>query len=314
MPEGYDLIGDIHGQLKPLEALLHKLGYRRRDGTWKHPRRQVIFLGDFIDRGPYQREVVNLTRTMVKSGHALAVMGNHEFNALAFHTEDPEMPGTWLRRRSNRNIRQHLAFLDAYLADKEHEKELQPTLNWFMELPLFLELEGLRVVHACWDPDAIDVLTPQMRSGNRLTPDLLVAACRKDSPEFEAVETLLKGKELKLPEGESFPDKEGTVRHRMRIRWWEEGEQTYRSIFMGPASAETHIPDDPVPGDHLLTYSHREPPVFLGHYWLEGTPEPLAHNVACLDYSVAKKGGALAAYRWDGEQELSADKFVTVPS
>lgn len=314
MPDGYDLIGDIHGQLEPLEALLRKLGYQQRGRDWRHPSRRVIFLGDFIDRGPFQREVVELARSMVESGNALAVMGNHEFNALAFHTEDPDQPGTWLRRRSDRNIRQHLAFLDAYLSDKAHQKALRPTLDWFMELPVFLELDGLRVVHACWDPEAVQVLQPRMRPGNRLTPELLVEACRKDRPEFEAIETLLKGKEVKLPEGESFPDKEGTVRHRMRIRWWEEGEQTYRSIFMGPASVETHIPDDPLPGDHLVTYSHREPPVFLGHYWLEGKPEPLADNVACLDYSVAKKGGALAAYRWDGEQVLTADKFVTVPS
>lgn len=314
MPEGYDLIGDIHGQLAPLEALLQKLGYRRQDGGWVHPTRQVIFLGDFIDRGPHQRGVVNLVRHMLEREQALAVMGNHEFNALAFHTPDPEQPGTWLRKRSDRNIRQHLAFLDTYLGDRETEKELRDVLAWFMELPVFLELDGLRVVHACWDPDSIDTLAPRLRPGNRLTEELLVAACRENSPEFEAIETLLKGRELKLPEGESFPDKEGTLRHRIRIRWWEEGEQTYRSIFMGPASAETHIPDDPVEGDHLISYSREEPPVFLGHYWLEGEPEPLADNVACLDYSVAKKGGALAAYRWDGEQTLSADKFVTVPS
>ena len=49
-------------------------------------------------------------------------------------------------------------------------------------------------------------------------------------------------------------------------------------------------------------------PVFVGHYWLTGTPTPLAANVACTDYSVAK-GGKLVAYRWDGESELSADKF-----
>ncbi len=49
-------------------------------------------------------------------------------------------------------------------------------------------------------------------------------------------------------------------------------------------------------------------PVFVGHYWLTGTPTPLAGNVACTDYSVAK-GGKLVAYRWDGESTLIADKF-----
>ena len=48
----YDLIGDIHGCATALKALLTTMGYRERDGVWQHPTRQVIFLGDFIDRGP----------------------------------------------------------------------------------------------------------------------------------------------------------------------------------------------------------------------------------------------------------------------
>ncbi len=53
-------------------------------------------------------------------------------------------------------------------------------------------------------------------------------------------------------------------------------------------------------------------PVFVGHYWLSADrPEPLAGNVACLDYSVAKDG-FLCAYRWQGERTLSNENFVWV--
>jgi hypothetical protein len=42
-------------------------------------------------------------------------------------------------------------------------------------------------------------------------------------------------------------------------------------------------------------------------------PQLLAANIACLDYSVAAKGGGkLVAYRWDGKRGLSDDKFVYV--
>jgi len=81
---------------------------------------------------------------------------------------------------------------------------------------------------------------------------------------------------------------------------------------MGPESAQTHIPNDPIDGDHLLEYGHAEKPVILGHYWMEGQPRPLAENIACLDYSVAKPGGKLVAYRWDGEQTIDPGKFVWV--
>ena len=43
----------------------------------------VIFLGDFIDRGPHQREVIEIDRQMIEAGTAQSVMGNHEFNAIA---------------------------------------------------------------------------------------------------------------------------------------------------------------------------------------------------------------------------------------
>jgi hypothetical protein len=51
--DAYDLIGDIHGHAKTLEALLGKLGYAHDGQCYRHPNRQVIFLGDFVDRGPY---------------------------------------------------------------------------------------------------------------------------------------------------------------------------------------------------------------------------------------------------------------------
>ena len=50
----YDLIGDIHGHAAELCQLLQQLGYAPDAlGTYRHPAgRQVIFVGDFIDRGP----------------------------------------------------------------------------------------------------------------------------------------------------------------------------------------------------------------------------------------------------------------------
>ena len=110
--DGYDIIGDVHGEADALIRLLDKLGYEDIDGCWQHPSRQVIFLGDFIDRGPEQKRVLESVMPMVQSGKALAVMGNHEFNALAFHTPDGE--GGWLRPHTEKNTDQHQAFLDEF--------------------------------------------------------------------------------------------------------------------------------------------------------------------------------------------------------
>ena len=109
----YDLIGNIHGHSAELHALLAELGYRQEDGAFRHPDRKAIFLGDFIDRGSGSMAVIETVRTMVEAGSALAVMGNHEFNALAYHTPHPEKPGEYLRPRTPKNTTQHQATLDA---------------------------------------------------------------------------------------------------------------------------------------------------------------------------------------------------------
>ena len=56
----YDLIGDIHGHCHTLKKLLSQLGYAEQEGVWQHPTRKVIFVGDYIDRGPQIRETLAL--------------------------------------------------------------------------------------------------------------------------------------------------------------------------------------------------------------------------------------------------------------
>ncbi|WP_330324876.1 polynucleotide kinase-phosphatase [Streptomyces pseudovenezuelae] len=71
----FDIVGDIHGCAAELESLLGKLGYT--DGV--HPEgRTAVFVGDLVDRGPDSPGVLRRVMSMVKSGNALCVPGNHE--------------------------------------------------------------------------------------------------------------------------------------------------------------------------------------------------------------------------------------------
>ena len=274
----YDLIGDVHGCAQTLQALLSALGYVHDGECYRHATRKVVFLGDFIDRGPFQRDTLRTAMAMVQRDAALAVMGNHEFNALGYHTKNPKQPDTFLRPHTQKNYEQHRAFLDAFEGDATG---LAEALRWFRSLPLWLELKtphgALRVVHACWDPASMKALQPLLDAGNRITETVLQNASRKGTREYMAIETLLKGKEVRLPEGQHFLDKDGHERHEVRIKWWKESG-TFQSLAMGP---ETGIPDDPIGVEHLITYARDEPPVFVGHYWLKGTPRA-ARAQCCL--------------------------------
>jgi hypothetical protein len=300
----YDIIGDIHGQALELETLLEQLGYRQSEDCYRHERRKVIFLGDFIDRGKYQKRVLNLVRPMIEYGAAMSVMGNHEYNAIAYYY--PDVSGGHLRERSEKNKYQHKAFLKEYGQDLEAWGEV---IDWFKTLPLWLDLDRIRVVHACWDQADIEKLSQLYGPDGKLTDELLIASANRSGWQYQAIETLLKGKEIKLPDNKFFYDKDGHRRHEIRVRWWA-GDQNYRDAYLGPESARTHIPDDSIEGDHLVEYKLEEKPVFIGHYWMEGPPTPLAQNIACLDYSVANLGGKLVAYRWDGEQTIDPSKYV----
>src|SRR5580692_967366 len=136
----YGLIGDIHGHADELVQLLKALGYQKAQSVYRHPERKVIFLGDFIDRGPKIRQVLEIVRPMIEEGKALAVMGNHELNALAYHTEDPEKPEAFLRQHSEKNVEQHCKTIEQLKPD-----ELKSALAWFRTLPMWLEVDGLRV-------------------------------------------------------------------------------------------------------------------------------------------------------------------------
>lgn len=302
--KGYDLIGDIHGHAQELIRLLRLLGYEESDTGFQHPTRKVIFLGDFIDRGEHLRQhqqLLEIVMTMVENNHALAVMGNHEFNALAFHTEHEGKP---LRPHTTKNIEQHQAFLNEF----EHQPELkQRILQFFFKLPLWLEMDGLRVVHACWHQESVDWFTAY-GEGNALTPELLVKASTEGDMAFNAIEALLKGVEVELPDGIQFLDKDKNPRSAVRVQWWD-AQATHLGEVALPIGVDIGKAAELAIPDYVPDYHPDHVPCFIGHYWMKGNPQPLADNVACLDYSIAKDG-KLVAYRWSGEQTLTAEHFV----
>jgi len=338
----YHIIGDIHGQAEKLECLLERLGYAPLDAsattdseTRELPICQAVFVGDFIDRGPQNRRVIEIVRRLVERGDALAVMGNHEFNAISYHTNHPST-GLPLRAHSEKNRAQHQSFLEEYPYGSDEAREV---IDWFKTLPLFLELETtaglkryevdgdgaiereqfasqIRIVHACWDDEQIAYLKQRLGELARIDETFLLEASEPQTKAFTAVETLLKGPELSLPVGVHFFDKDGHRRERIRYKWWA-GGSTYRETAIVPVDQQKLIPELPLPADGPIpTYRADAPPVFFGHYWMEGEPQPQRHNVACLDYS-AGKDGPLAAYMWfDGDSRLGAgrlrgDQFLT---
>jgi len=310
-----DIIGDIHGYADKLIGLLKQLGYSHNGECFMPPDgHRALFIGDLIDRGTQQVATLETVFAMLDAGVADAVMGNHEYNALTFATLEPSHnnsnPQRYLRSHNDVHNHQHEAFLaEVPFGSKSHQYWLQR----FYEIPLWLETEYACFVHACWDVDSMAVLKPLLTADNCLTPEALLMTAQKHTSPYEALERVLKGVETALPDGLVMVDKDGAERTQVRVRWWldELNSQTIHQIARAPNSGLAQIPVDAMAENiNFALKTHK--PVFVGHYWLTGEPEPLSIQVICTDYSAAVDSGYLTCYQLDTEQSLplKAANFV----
>jgi len=301
----YDIIGDVHGQDGKLTALLKKLGYRIKDGAYRHPEGRIaLFLGDLIDRGPGQIEVVNIVRNMIEAGSARTIMGNHEFNAIGFATIRNDGNG-YLRPHSKPKVGQHKEFLRQVGWESALHKEL---VTWFKTLPPFLDLGDIRLCHAWWNQDYIDRIAQSSNVNGSLDEEFLLSSFQKENEACVVMEGVTKGMEVDLPEGYFFTDHTGKERSDIRLKWWDDNATTYRKAAMVSESYRDSMPDLLLPNTFKLG-NDSGVPTFLGHYWLTGKPGIQNAKTAVLDYGVAIDG-PLVTYRWNGEQELENKAFV----
>ncbi|CAN5853713.1 metallophosphoesterase [soil metagenome] len=316
---GYDIIGDVHGCADMLVALLITMGYVIDDatGAYGHSERQAIFVGDLVDRGEGQLQVLETVKRMVDHGTAQIVMGNHEFNAVAYATEHPLQSGDYLWPHTAKNTHQHEGLLAQVTGTaRDHY------LEWFTTLPLWLDRNGIRIVHACWHQPSIDFISKELGSNRFNSPNQFVRASDKTEPLYTAIEIILKGPELSLRNHGQPPyvDKDGNARNQACIRWWNEGGTTLLDLaeLSGRFTTADGAPYPPLPAipvsDRERSFAYGgDVPVVYGHNWRQGTPtqgDDWSRHTACVDFSVVK-GGALTAYQRRGVSEINPAHYKT---
>lgn len=291
----YTIIPDIHADLVRLDASL-----ALAKGS------VPVFLGDFIDANakflhgvPADRAVLARVKPMIEQGEALAVMGNHELNAILYHRRDAA--GVPLRAHSEKNRKQHDSFLDAYGLET-HEALTEGA--WFLtHLPLFIDRPDLRVVHAFWDEALVTIIKERRPDGYLREEDL--AEIGRESTEFgRAVKQITSGREASLPAPYAFHDFKGEARHEVRLAWWRD-DQTWRSAALSVPDVN-ELPEGDLPPEwRAAAYPHSAPRVFAGHYKMEGAPALQHPRALCLDYPFAP-----CVYRWRGEQDLMPENLI----
>jgi|APFre7841882724_1041349.scaffolds.fasta_scaffold00028_10 hypothetical protein len=332
-----DVIGDVHGEIEALTALLGHLGYAL-DGS--HPEgRHAVFVGDLCDRGPDSPAVLDLVMSRARRGLAQCVLGNHELNVLL---GEPKHGNGWFFDRNHE------------LANGEflHSKAATPGrraawIEFLESLPLALARKDLRVVHACWDDSVLAVARHLMDEGagyhellSRFDADArerlrqqgvaaraarevqayrhafkrrdavlpMLPACAEEATERQnsnPVKLITSG-----PEDRSDRPTWAGGRWRMtaRSRWWNQYREAPAVVMGHYWRLDARAKPDEITGDWDYPLGDCGPYEWMG---------PL-RNVFCVDYSVGgryaerARGGAppfqtrLAALRWP-ERELQFD-------
>lgn len=145
------VIGDIHGRVDLLENLLKTIGSETTQF-------QIVFVGDYVDRGPDSRAVLDLLRHRIPS--AVCLLGNHEVMLLEFLNETLEKGGRWLRHGGFATLASYGIQLGNNPTTAELEKArgdfadilADGTLDWLKACPLFWQSGDLVVSHAGLDP------------------------------------------------------------------------------------------------------------------------------------------------------------------
>ena len=134
------VVGDIHGHLGTLRALMHRLKLGEED--------RVVLLGDMIDRGPDSAGVIEYVR---EHPQILAIKGNHEQMAIqSLQERRIELNTTWM---SKGGASTWGSYIVAAKGDLHRAKlTFAEDCAWMADLPSHIVLDDWRLVHAGYNP------------------------------------------------------------------------------------------------------------------------------------------------------------------
>ncbi len=327
-PGPLDIIGDVHGELDALVRLLDRLGHDPGQGTGH---RHLVFLGDLVDRGPDSPGVIALVRDLIERGLASCVAGNHEYNLL--QSDHKEGNGWYFGHHDAfhfllNGVSELRPFPSVEVQDPFERSAIA---DFLATLPLALEREDLRIVHACWDEPSLARLPEEGFIGplgegflqelrNELASDGTYLAAERERQRFadlrnpevrpdqplpamqalslaeqagNPIKVLTSGREEPIPISETFYVG-GKWRVVRRSRWWEDYRQR-QAVVVGHYWRRRGVADE---GKDDL--------------WEDVSPFGWAGrrgNVFCVDYSAGRRflerwferqpfHGGLCAMRW----------------
>lgn len=141
-------VGDIHGCATELRLLLEKLQLT--------PDSTVIFLGDYVDRGPESKQVIDTILELKKFCNVVCLMGNHEAMFLDFiHDPYTVKAGAFIFNGGSSTLASYADESGDYAVPQEH-------LDFLNTLHISYEIDGYYFVHAGLPEMPIEEIDPRV--------------------------------------------------------------------------------------------------------------------------------------------------------
>lgn len=132
-----DVVGDVHGLYSLFLEHINELGYILENGIPVHlENRALLFLGDFIDRGPESVEMLLFVKKAVQSGKHYAIIGNHEKKLL-----------TNLRKDIDK-VNGSYSTLKTFIDVLKHEVDNESIISFLQQLPGYYIQDEFAFTHA----------------------------------------------------------------------------------------------------------------------------------------------------------------------
>lgn len=337
-----DIVGDIHGELAAMLALLDRLGY---DHKGRHPYgRKLVFVGDLCDRGPDSQGVIQHVQLLFEEGNAFAILGNHEINLLTRDIKDGS--GWFFDERHDRDLKYYAPFR------RTPAEERAALASFLARLPIALYRDDIRIVHAAWTPSAIEAIrsipaggiVEHFQAWNREAQSLAVARGLYDRYLDEKTRWAqeLEDEQASLPFLHAIAEYEATQQMVNPLKVLTSGVEQKASLAFFSGNRWRFSDRTTWWNDY-----QDEVPVVVGHYWrlfdvpadmvipryselFQGVPSTAWHgarrNVFCVDFSVGarwrdRRAGRpisesryrLAALQWP-ENRLVFDSGEIIPT
>ena len=131
-------VGDIHGSFDKLEAMMDVLPWDRDAGDL------LLFIGDYVDRGPRSRDVVELLVQLKRAGGNFSFLkGNHEKMLLDFYVEQKDQ----MLYVANGGAETIASYVEGAIGRKAFVLP-EDHLEFLLSLKLYHETEDYIFVHA----------------------------------------------------------------------------------------------------------------------------------------------------------------------